>query len=90
LTDKAKNDLLGDDTNTNNLISIIIMLAISGTILLFGGSSKLGLPFSIIVFFVVGGFLATVGWLSGFIFFMMILGFIFLIIMFLMIFSNGG
>ena len=60
--DKSKDQMMGDDTNTNNLLSIIIMLIVSGLIgyyfVVWGGIASL---------FILAIFFTMVGWLSGFI-----------------------
>jgi len=69
--DAGKSESFGDDTNTNNLISIVTMSAIGY------GFIASGNPFGIVAGFIIiiafGGFFVAVGWLQFWIFMVMIL-----------------
>lgn len=62
----AKEEQWGGDTKTNNFISILAMLLISGAIIIYGRSG-IAVAVGAGVFLVMGFFFAYVGWLSPFI-----------------------
>ena len=62
----AKDEQFGDSEDTNNLISLMIMLVITGAIII-GGGCLVGVIAGILAFVSLGVFFAMIGWLSGFI-----------------------
>ena len=71
--DASKKESFGDDVNTNNGISILVMIF---TGLGFGAGGVLGILLGFILIMVEAFFFAYVGWLSGWIAFVLIVGYI--------------
>lgn len=68
--DASKDELAGDDSNTNNLVAIIIILLVSvgaGVAVGKHGGGFMAILLSVLIFFVLSIFFAIVTWLSWFI-----------------------
>ena len=64
--DASKDNIMGDDEETNNLVSIATMVLFGGTVMVSGGIiHAIG---GILIVLLLGGFFAWVGWLSAWIF----------------------
>ena len=78
--DQAKTNLYGDDSNTNNFISLFIMTAVAIGVIIMGRNFA-SLLIAGLMFIILGFFFAVVGWLSVFIAFGLIVGVLALIIL---------
>lgn len=64
---QSKKENFGSDSNTNNFLSIFIMIAVPAVIIIASGGASIGILISLAIFYVLGFFFAIVGWLSPFI-----------------------
>jgi hypothetical protein len=67
LIDSGKDSLAGDDDNTNNFISIAIILAIVAGVVAGSMGNVLGVLLAIVSFYAGAIFFTSVGWLSSWI-----------------------
>ena len=88
LVDGSKTEQFGDDSNSNNFISLFLMLFIMG-VMIFVGRNAIAVFAGIIVFIVLGFFFTIVGWLSPFILLAMILGLLIIFIFFMILRSDA-
>lgn len=72
MIDQAKNDNVGDDEATNNLVSIVTLIFVGGGLISSGTIVGVGIGVGFV--FLAGGFLAYVGWLSFWIFGLLVVG----------------
>jgi len=84
----SKDEMFGDDSDTNNMIALTFMIVIAGGIAI-GIHSIMGAVVGALVFVVLGIFFTIIGWLSVFILFGI---FIVIIIsgVFMLLLSGGG
>lgn len=66
LIEATKDETVGDDPNTNNFLSLFLMIGITAVIV-FAGRSGVAVFIGILIFLVLSFFFAIIGWLSPFI-----------------------
>lgn len=67
LISTSKSEMFGDDSITNNMVSLFLMIGIASAIALGGGGSALSVLLGIAIFISLGFLFAIMGWLSAFI-----------------------
>lgn len=87
--DASKTESFGDTSNTNNLLSLIIMIVVCGLLFSYGfkNDSSGAIAGGVLSFFMLGIFFGVVGWLSPFLIFGLVI--LFIAIIFVMLMFGG-
>lgn len=86
--DQTKTELSGNDTQTNNLIALLIMLGVLVALIYFTHGHKSGIIAGTVLFNVLGLFFTIVGWLSAWIIFVVFI--VEVLVGFILYISMGG
>lgn len=87
--DHTKDTQIGDDDNTNNLLSLGVSIVLASVFVAGSGGSIIGVILGLVFGFVSLGFFTAVGWLSAWIFFALLIAMTLLSFLAIIIFKGG-